>query len=168
MKPRARMLAEIGIVAAVYAVLTWVLAPISYGPLQLRVAEILKSLVIWEPHLIAAFVIGNFLSNLTSPFAGPWELIFMPFANLAGATLCYVIGRRQVYSGAAAYALVIGAAVSVVLSVVLQVRFGILFPGLLASEAILIIGGVPIMRALLRTLEPLRRRWLSPGRQGSG
>jgi uncharacterized membrane protein len=162
-RPRARMLAEIGIVAGVYAVLTWLLAPASYGPLQLRVPEILKSLVIWEPHLIAAFVIGNFLSNLFSPYTGPWELIFMPLANLVGATLCYVIGRRQVWVGAAVYALVIGAAVSIMLSVLLQVRFGILFPGLLASEAILIIGGVPIMRGLLRVIDPVRRRWSHPG-----
>ncbi len=158
-RTRARMLAEIGIVAAVYAVLTWALAPLSYGPLQLRVAEILKSLVIWEPHLIAAFVIGNFLSNLFSPFGGPWELFLMPFANLIGATLCYLIGRRQVWIGAAVYAFVIGTAVSVMLSVLLQIRFAILFPGLLASEAILIVGGVPIMRALLRVVEPVRRRW---------
>ncbi|MGH2347851.1 MAG: QueT transporter family protein [bacterium] len=152
------MLAEIGIVAAVYAVLTWVLAPASYGPLQLRVAEILKPLVIWEPHLIAAFVLGNFLSNLLSPFSGPWELAFMPFANLVGATLCYVVGRRSPWTGAAVYALVIALAVSIMLSVLLQIRFGVLFPWLVASEAILIIGGVPIMRALLRAVEPARRR----------
>ncbi len=157
------MLAEIGIVAAVYTVLTWALASISYLPLQLRLAEILKPLVIWEPHLIAAFVLGNFLSNLFSPYAGPWELIFMPLVNLVGGTLCYLIGRRQPYVGAAVYALVIGTAVSTMLSVLTQVRFVVLFPGLLASEAILIIGGVPIMRALLRAVDPARRKWAHPG-----
>src|SRR2546428_14143487 len=96
----AATLAEIGVVAALYAAITIVLNPLSYGPLQLRVAEILKPLVVWEPHLIPAFVIGNFLSNLTSPFAGPWELIFMPCANLVGASLCYVVGRRSPVAGA--------------------------------------------------------------------
>src|SRR2546428_10870706 len=95
----AATLAEIGVVAALYAAITIVLNPLSYGPLQLRVAEILKPLVVWEPHLIPAFVIGNFLSNLTSPFAGPWELIFMPCANLVGASLCYVVGRRSPVAG---------------------------------------------------------------------
>ena len=47
-------------VAALYAASTIALGPISYGPIQLRIPEILKSLVIWRPHLIAAFVIGNF------------------------------------------------------------------------------------------------------------
>lgn len=149
--------------AALYAVVTWAIAPMSYGPLQLRLSEILKPLVIWEPHLIPAFVIGNFLSNLFSPFAGPWELLFMPAANLVGAALCYIVGRRSPWVGAALYATVIAAAVSLMLSVLIQVRFGILFPGLLASEAILIVGGIPVMRAVLRALGPARRRWIEEG-----
>ena len=96
-------IAEVGVVAALYAALTVVLQPASYGPLQFRVAEVLKSLVIWEPHLIAAFVLGNFLANLASPYAGPWELVFMPFANLIGAWGCYALGRRWPYAGAALY-----------------------------------------------------------------
>jgi uncharacterized membrane protein len=158
LKPGATI-AEVGVVAALYAALTIVLQPVSYGPVQFRLAEVLKPLVIWEPHLIAAFVIGNFLSNLTSPYAGPWELLFMPFANLVGAWLCYAVGRRWPYAGAAIYALVIAAAVSLMLSVLLNLPFVALFPPLLASEVILIVGGVPLMRAVLRSAERARRRW---------
>lgn len=158
LKPGATI-AEVGVVAALYAALTIVLQPISYGPVQFRVAEVLKSLVIWEPHLIAAFVIGNFLSNLTSPYAGPWELLFMPFANLIGAWACYAVGRRWPYAGAALYALVIATAVGLMLSVLLKLPFVGLFPPLLASEVILIVGGVPLMQAVLRTAERARRRW---------
>ena len=154
---------EIGLIAALYAAVTIALAPISYGPLQLRVSEILKPIVIWEPHLIAAFVIGNFLSNLTSPFAGPWELVFMPLANLVGASACYMVGRRQPWVGAFLYALVIAAAVSMMLSVLLRLSFRVLFPGIFASEAILIIGGLPVMRAIRQAVQPLRRRWAGRG-----
>ena len=42
-------IAEIGVVAAAYAALTIYLAPVSYGPVQFRLAEVLKPLVIWEP-----------------------------------------------------------------------------------------------------------------------
>ena len=45
MKNNVRFLCESAIVAALYAVLTWVLAPISYGPIQFRIAEILVLLV---------------------------------------------------------------------------------------------------------------------------
>lgn len=155
----AAALAEIGVVAALYAAVTIVLNPISYGPLQLRVAEILKSLVVWEPHLIPAFVIGNFLSNLASPFAGPWELIFMPAANLVGASACYAVGRRSPLAGVVLYALIIAAAVSLVLSKVLEWKFSLVFPPLLASEGVLIVGGVPVMQAVRRRLAPVRRRY---------
>ncbi len=155
----AATLAEIGIVAALYAAMTIILNPMSYGPLQLRVPEILKPLVVWEPHLIPAFVIGNFLSNLASPFAGPWELIFMPFANLVGASVCRVVGRRSPWAGAALYGGIIAGAVSLSLSVILKIRFTILFPGLLASEMFLLLLGVPAMRSLRSALDPVRRRY---------
>lgn len=159
------LIAEIGIVAALYAVLTWALAPISYAHVQFRVSEILKSAVIWEPHLILAFVIGNFVSNLASPYAGPWELGFMPFANLLGATVCYLVGRRWPWFGAALYALIIASAVSFMLSILVHAPFVVLFPGLMASEGILIVGGVPVMKEVLLIARPFRRR--RPGRSGT-
>ncbi len=154
----AGRIAEIGVFAAAYAALTVYLAPLSYGPLQLRVAETLKPIVIWEPHLIPAFVIGNFLGNLASPYAGPWELGWMPLANLVGAWLCWRIGRINAYLGAAVYAVVIGAAVATMLSVLLPAPFKGLLPPLLASEGLLIVLGVPVMwpvhLALRRVLGP--------------
>ena len=148
-------LAEIGIVAAAYAVLTYLLAPASYGPLQFRLAESLKPLVIWEPHLILAFVLGNFLSNLPSPFVGPWELVWMPFANLVGAWACWRVGRINAYLGAGLYALIIGSAVATMLSVLLRAPFRALFPPITASEVILLLLGVPVMYPVHLALQRL-------------
>lgn len=156
MRGRTARIAEIGVVAGAYAALTLALAPASYGPLQLRFAEVLKPLVIWEPHLIPAFVIGNFLSNLTSPFAGPWELLWMPFANLVAGWLCWRLGRVNAYLGAGAYALIIGTAVATMLSVVLPAPFRALVTPLVGSELLLLLLGVPLMRPVHRALE----RWL--------
>jgi hypothetical protein len=114
--------------------------------------------VIWEPHLIAAFVLGNFLSNLISPFAGALELLFMPLANLVGATICYLVGRRSPWLGAALYAIIIGTAVSFILSILIKVPFTSLLLPLLASEIILIVGGLPIVRSILKAVEPFRKR----------
>ena len=155
-------LAEIGVVAAAYAALTYLLAPASYGPLQFRLAESLKPLVIWEPHLILAFVLGNFLSNLPSPFVGPWELVWMPFANLVGGWAAWRLGRVNAYLGAAAYAVVIAAAVAVMLSVILHASLRALFPPLLVSEALLIVLGVPVMQPVHAAL---RRVIKDPGRR---
>src|SRR2546427_259856 len=100
------------------------------------------------------------VSSTASPFAGPWELIFMPCAHLVVASLCYVVGRRSPVAGAALFATVIAAAVSLLLSVLLRVRFVFLFPGLLASEMTLLLLGVPAMQAVRRALGPVRRRWV--------
>jgi len=155
---RTARIAEIGVVAGAYAVLTLLLAPASYGPLQLRFAELLKPLVIWEPHLIPAFVIGNFLGNLTSPYAGPWELLWMPFANLAGGWACWRLGRLNAYCGAAAYALIIGAAVATMLSAVLPAPFRVLVAPLIGSELVLLLVGVPLMRPVHLALQRLLSR----------
>lgn len=155
---RPRVFAEVCVIAAAYAALTVALGPISYGPVQFRMPEALKSLVIWRPHLVAAFVLGNFLSNITSPQAGIWELGFMPLANLVGAWLCAAIGRRSAWAGAAAYAVVIAAAVGLMLSVLLGVPFVVLFPPLLLSEVVLIVGGVPVMARIHRAVEERGRR----------
>ncbi len=165
MRGPAGRIAEIGVIAALYAALTIYLAPASYGPVQLRFAETLKPLVIWEPHLIPAFVLGNFLSNLSSPFAGPWELGWMPFANLIGAWVCWRVGRRNAYLGAAAYAVIIALAVATMLSNILHVPFRALLLPLLASELLLIVLGVPVMRpvhlALARVFGERRREFTS-------
>ena len=145
--------AEICVIAALYAALTIAVGFISYGPIQFRISEVMKSLVIWRPWLIVAFVLGNPLSNMASPQAGPWEFVFMPLANLVGGSLCVVIGRRSMWAGAAVYAAVIAAAVSFMLSVINRVPFLALFPPLLLSEAVLIVGAVPIMARVQRAME---------------
>lgn len=155
----AGLLAEVCVVAAAYAALTIALGPISYGPVQFRVAEAMKSLVVWRPHLIAAFVAGNFLGNITSPQIGPWELAFMPLANLIGGSLCVLLARRlrSPWAGSAVYAVVVAVAVGLMLSAVLNLPFAALLPPLLLSEVVLIVGGVPIMRRVHLAVEDLRR-----------
>ena len=49
---RTRFLAQAGIIAAVYALLTVVLGPLSFGPLQIRVAESLCILPYFTPAAI--------------------------------------------------------------------------------------------------------------------
>lgn len=53
-----------GIIAALYAGLTLLLAPISYGPVQFRVSEALTLLPILTPAATPGLVIGCFLANL--------------------------------------------------------------------------------------------------------
>ncbi len=154
MRSRTARIAEIGVVAAAYAALVYAF-PISHMPLQMRVAETLKALVIWEPHLIPAFVIGNFLSNLWSPFVGPWDLVWMPFANLVGAWVCWRLGKVNAYLGAAAYGLIIALALATMFHFIFHAPFRNFLVPLIPVEVGLIVFGVPVMRPVHRALQRL-------------
>lgn len=148
---KTKTVVRASIVAALYVVLTVGLSPISYGPIQFRVAEVLKSLALFDPSMILAFAIGNFLGNLTSPYIGPWELVFMPCANLLGASLCWAL-RRWPYVGAAIYALIITLAVSVMLTIITGAPWWALAWSIGIAEFVLIVGGVPMMTRIWYTV----------------
>lgn len=80
MKMNVRFLCESAVVAALYAVLTWVLAPISYGPIQFRISEILVLLVFLNPKYAYAIILGCFVSNTTSSL-GWYDMVFGTLAT---------------------------------------------------------------------------------------
>lgn len=55
------------IVAAIYAALTLGLAPISYGPIQLRVSEVMVLLAFIDPFYIWGLTLGCFIANGLGP-----------------------------------------------------------------------------------------------------
>lgn len=54
--------------AALYAALTLGLAPLSYGPIQVRISEFLTLAAFYNPRYIPGLVIGCFIANIGSPF----------------------------------------------------------------------------------------------------
>lgn len=88
----ARKLALSAAVAAVYAVLTMVLAPISYGEMQLRVSEVLCILPFFFPYTSWGLFIGCLIANLLSPI-GVLDIVFGPLATLLAALCTAAIGK---------------------------------------------------------------------------
>jgi len=147
-----RKISEIVVFASLYAVLTWVFHPISYHVFQFRVSECLKSIVVRRKWLIWAFVVGNALSNIPSPFAGLWEWVWMPFMNLVGGTCAYVVGSRLkgikgFVVGGIVFALWIAFGVAFMLSQLFGIPFPVIFVYILVPELILIGGISPIIMA---------------------
>lgn len=68
------------IVAAIYALLTVALAPISYGNFQFRVSEILVLLAFYDPFYIGGLTLGCFIANILGP-NGMMDVIFGTFAT---------------------------------------------------------------------------------------
>ena len=61
-----RQLAAAAVVGAAYAALTMALAPISYGPIQMRVSEVLCVLPYFMPVTTWGLFIGCALANIIS------------------------------------------------------------------------------------------------------
>ncbi len=93
MKPKiTQRLCRAGIIAALYAVLTYIFLPFAYGPFQIRPAEALCLLPLFFPEAIPALTVGCFLSNLTSPYLA-FDLPFGTLTTLAAACATYGVGR---------------------------------------------------------------------------
>lgn len=153
-----RRVAQVAIVAALYAVLTWGVAPIGYGPLQFRISEVLKVLVLFDPWLVLGIGIGTFFANMLSPYVGPWELAWMPFTDMAGGLLAWALYRfvlrgRWPVLPMAFYALTTGAAVGLMLWSLGLGKFWFLALTVVASELVILVGGVPLMFWIERMLE---------------
>src|SRR3712207_2302354 len=142
----ARRVAVAGVVGALYVVLSLAVAPVAFGPLQFRVGEALKPLVIRYPATIPAFGIGTVIINLFSPFAGILELAFMPLVDMAGGALCWYVARRiggggGTYLASLLYALFTAAGVGLVLTVVAGLPYLASFASVAVSETILLLAG---------------------------
>jgi uncharacterized membrane protein len=82
------------LIGALYFVLTVGIAPLSYGPVQFRISEMLKVFCLFNPFASLGIGIGDFFTALVSPFASPWELVFMPITDLLGGLLAFVLYKR--------------------------------------------------------------------------
>ena len=86
MKFDLRFLLRAAVIAALYAAITLLLAPISYGPLQFRVSEALTLLPILTPAAVPGLTIGCLVANLVGS-STPWDMVFGTLATLAAALL---------------------------------------------------------------------------------
>ncbi len=83
-----RFLVEGALIAALYAVLTYVasMLNLAYGPFQFRFSEALTILPVFTPAAIPGLAVGCFIGNLGSPL-GPVDWIFGTSATLIAALI---------------------------------------------------------------------------------
>ena len=91
---RLHFLVQAGMIAAIYAVLTYAAAAanLAYGAVQFRFSEALTVLPVFTPAAIPGLALGCFLSNLASPL-GPVDWVFGTAATLLAAALSYLTRR---------------------------------------------------------------------------
>lgn len=89
---KTMLVCRASIIAALYAVLTVAIAPLSYGPVQLRFSECLTVLPLFFPEAIVGLTLGCFFSNLFGN--GLLDIIFGTFATLLASILGYIISKK--------------------------------------------------------------------------
>ena len=87
-----KKLVTVAVIGALYAALTLVLAPISYGVIQFRVSEVLCILPFFFPESAVGLTIGCVIANLLGPSAGPLDIIFGSLATLLAGICTAAIG----------------------------------------------------------------------------
>ena len=90
---KTKYLAEAAVIAAIYALLTIVLAPISYGAVQVRISEALTVLPFFTPAAVPGLFVVCIAANIMSPY-GLADLIFGSAASLIGAIGSYLLRKK--------------------------------------------------------------------------
>ncbi|WP_028510850.1 QueT transporter family protein [Ruminococcus sp. NK3A76] len=89
----SRRITRIGLIAAMYAVMTIAIAPIAYGSVQFRVSEALMLLCFYNRDHIASLSIGCFIANMFSTI-GIIDTIVGTSATVA-AGICIYLFRKE-------------------------------------------------------------------------
>lgn len=88
-----KSLTKVGITAALYVVLTLVVAPFSFGAFQFRVSEIFNHLIDFNKRYIWALTIGCAITNMASPL-GPIDILVGTSGTLISGLLIYAINKH--------------------------------------------------------------------------
>jgi len=93
---KTRFITEAAVIAAMYAALTIIFAPISFGQngsIQVRVSEALTVLPMFTPAAVPGLFIGCLLANIYGGL-GPIDMIFGSTATLIAALLTYKMPKK--------------------------------------------------------------------------
>jgi len=82
----SKIIVRIALIAAIYAAITIVMAPFSYGPVQVRVSEAMTVLPFLFPESVLGLFIGCLLANIYGGY-GLVDIVFGSLATLAAAYL---------------------------------------------------------------------------------
>ena len=108
-----RSLCVSAVIAALYAAMTLLLAPISYGPIQLRLAEAMTLLPILLPQAVPGLFVGCLIANLYTGMLT--DIIFGSLATLLAAIGTYLLRKKPLLAAAcpvAANAVIVGLVLS--------------------------------------------------------
>jgi uncharacterized membrane protein len=151
LKITSKDLSLIAIFASLYAVLVYLLAPLSFYVLQFRVAGIIRPAIAKKWVLAIGYTIGVVVGNLFSPFVGIYELLFMPIMSFIAGIIGYILATKfnnNYFVTGIVIATIIPLSVSWMLNQVLSIPLLATLPYLFISEQIVCFLGSTIFKAI--------------------
>lgn len=136
---KSRDLALVAAFAALYALLVYVFAPISFYALQFRIAGILRPAIAKKWVLAIAYAVGVVVGNVFSPFSGPYELLFMPLMSFVAGVAGYLAAKplkENYFVAGSVIAVIIPVSISWMLNQLFNLPILVTFLYLLVSEQI--------------------------------
>ncbi|MGV8123644.1 MAG: QueT transporter family protein [Candidatus Xenobiia bacterium LiM19] len=138
MTGRIRYMAAAAMIAALYAVLTLALEPLSYGPVQCRISEALTVLPVFSPAAVPGLFVGCFIANLMGPNGLP-DVICGSLCTLLAASGTYHFRRRPAL--ALLFPVLVNAfGISAYLSILARTPFWYTFVSILTGETLAVYG----------------------------
>lgn len=150
-----RYMTGAAVIAALYAALTLVAAPTSFGAIQFRISEALTVLPLFMPEAVPGLFIGCIVANLFSPVSAVWDVIIGSTATIIAALITYKIRIKWLVPLPAVLvnALIIGAMLAVIYGGegTFAVQFAIQALSVGAGQALACYGlGIPLILVLER------------------
>ncbi len=158
-KKKIDFIVRTAIVAALYAVLTIALAPISYGLIQFRLSEVMTLLAFINPIYIAGLTLGTVIAN----YASQMGMLDMIFGTLATFISVYLISKtKQIWIASLWPSLVNGVIIGTMLYKLGFVPTGIgLIPAIgfvfFGEFVVVTVIGVPLFKYLINKQDRLIR-----------
>ncbi len=149
-----RSLCLSAVIAALYAALTILLAPISYGSIQLRLSEVMTLLPMFLPQAIPGLFAGCLIANLYTGMLT--DVIFGSLATLLAAIGTYAL-RKKPLLAAACPVVVNGVTVGLLLAKSFNLPVWLSMGQIALGEAGAVLLGFLMLDALRRVSSELSR-----------
>lgn len=95
MKKGTAYTVQAALIAALYAALTYAVAPLSFGATQFRISEALTILPVFTPAAIPGLAIGCVIANIGSPY-GPIDIVLGTVATVLAALMTRLTRKIRV------------------------------------------------------------------------
>ena len=149
-----RSLCVSAVIAALYAALTILLAPISYGSIQCRISEAMTLLPMVLPQAIPGLFVGCLIANLYTGMLT--DIIFGSLATLLAAVGTWLL-RKKPLLAATCPVIANGVIVGLVLSISFNLPVALTMAEVAIGETIAVLIGFVLLRAIKKAKIDLSR-----------